>query len=178
MVRWEIFASRLASSSPAFFRVLRDRHEELIRAIALTPFSREEYHRAIYGVTHGLSEVERARRFYIKARQTRTALAQTASLGRWANCKDTSRAGMSGVVSRWLGGVDALDDIAAATLGRPGGIGILKTVSPCPSRAKKMKLTHYRKAAHRQLLASPSIRASPRPPHIRSRRTARWSFAE
>ncbi len=95
-----------------FFRVLRDRHEELIRAIALTPFSREEYHRAIYGSTNGISDVERARRFYIKARQTRTGLAQTASLGRWANCKDTSRAGMSGVVSRWLGGVDALDEIA------------------------------------------------------------------
>ncbi|MDR3159716.1 MAG: DNA adenine methylase [Zoogloeaceae bacterium] len=95
-----------------FFRVLRDRHEELVRAIALTPFSREEYHQAIYGSAHGIGDVERARRFYIKARQTRTGLAQTASLGRWANCKDTSRAGMSGVVSRWLGGVDALDDIA------------------------------------------------------------------
>ncbi|WP_264986512.1 DNA adenine methylase [Komagataeibacter swingsii] len=95
-----------------FFRVLRDRHEELVRAIALTPFSREEYHQAIHGDTSGISDVERARRFYIKARQTRTGLAQTASLGRWANCKDTSRAGMSGVVSRWLGGVDALDEIA------------------------------------------------------------------
>lgn len=95
-----------------FFRILRDRHEELIRAIALTPFSREEYHLAIYGNTQGISDVERARRFYICARQTRTGLAQTASLGRWANCKDTSRSGMSGVVSRWLGGVDALDDIA------------------------------------------------------------------
>jgi DNA adenine methylase len=95
-----------------FFRVLRDRHEELVRAIGLTPFSREEYHLAIYGSLQGVDEVERARRFYIKARQTRTGLAQTASLGRWANCKDTSRAGMSGVVSRWLGGVAALDDIA------------------------------------------------------------------
>lgn len=95
-----------------FFRVLRDRHEELIRAIALTPFSREEYHRAIYESTAGISEAERARRFYIKARQTRTGLAQTASLGRWANCKNTSRSGMSGVISRWLGGVDALDEIA------------------------------------------------------------------
>ena len=95
-----------------FFRVLRDRHDELIRSISLTPFSREEYHRAIYGATQGISDVERARRFYIKARQTRTGLAQTASLGRWANCKDTSRSGMSGVVSRWLGGVDALDEIA------------------------------------------------------------------
>ena len=95
-----------------FFRVLRDHHEELIRAIALTPFSREEYHGAIYGSTNGISDVERARRFYIKARQTRTGLAQTASLSRWANCKDTSRAGMSGVVSRWLGGVEALSEIA------------------------------------------------------------------
>ncbi len=94
-----------------FFRVLRDQHEELIRAIALTPFSREEYYRAIH-TTNGVSDVERARGFYIKARQTRTGLAQTASLGRWANCKNTSRSGMSGVVSRWLGGVGALDDIA------------------------------------------------------------------
>lgn len=95
-----------------FFRMLRDRHEELIRAIGLTPFSREEYYRAIHDNGKGNNEVERARRFYIRARQTRTGLAQTASLGRWANCKNTSRAGMSGVVSRWLGGVDALDDIA------------------------------------------------------------------
>lgn len=95
-----------------FFRVLRDRKEELIQSISLTPFSREEYHRAIYGAMHGISDVERARRFYIKARQTRTGLAQMASLGRWANCKNTSRAGMSGVVSRWLGGIDALDEIA------------------------------------------------------------------
>lgn len=95
-----------------FFRVLRDNHEELVRAIALTPFSREEYHLAICGSTEGVSQVELARRFYIKARQTRTGLAQTASLGRWANCKETSRAGMSGVVSRWLGGVAALDEIA------------------------------------------------------------------
>ena len=40
----------------SFFRVLRDRHEELIRAIALTPFSREAYHRAIYGSTGVTSE--------------------------------------------------------------------------------------------------------------------------
>jgi DNA adenine methylase len=95
-----------------FFRVLRNRHEELIRSVALTPFSREEYYTAIYGETNGICEIERARRFYVKARQTRTGLAQTASLGRWANCKNTSRAGMSGVVSRWLGGVDALEEIA------------------------------------------------------------------
>ena len=99
-----------------FFRVLRDSHEELVRLIALTPFSREEYYLAVEPREGETSIVERARHFYIKARQTRTGLAQTASLGRWANCKDTSRAGMSGVVSRWLGGVDALDDIAQRLL--------------------------------------------------------------
>lgn len=95
-----------------FFRVLRDDGAALQRAIALTPFSREEFHRAIVSSPRDATELERARRFYIRARQTRTGLAQTATLGRWANCKDTSRAGMSGVVSRWLGGVEALSDIA------------------------------------------------------------------
>ena len=98
-----------------FFKILRDKQEELIRGISLTPFSREEYYMAIYGTGNDdeiVDDVEQARRFYIRARQTRTGLAQTASLGRWANCKDSSRSGMSGVVSRWLGGVDALDEIA------------------------------------------------------------------
>ena len=40
--------------------------------------------------------LERARRFFVRARQTRTGLAQTASVGRWANCLGTSRAGMTG----------------------------------------------------------------------------------
>ena len=95
-----------------FFRVLRDRPEEITRAIALTPFSREEFYIALNGPHSGISDLERARRFYIRARQTRTGLAQTATLGRWANCKNTTRSGMSGVVSRWLGGVEALAGIA------------------------------------------------------------------
>jgi DNA adenine methylase len=98
-----------------FFRVLRDQPEELTREIALTPFSREEFHRAIAGpqadTPKAKCALERARLFYVRARQARTGLAQTATLGRWANCRDTSRAGMSGVVSRWLGGVAGLSEI-------------------------------------------------------------------
>lgn len=60
--------------------------------------------------------IERARRFYIRARQVRTGLAQTASVGRWANCKNTSRAGMSGVISRWLGGIEQLTEISQRLL--------------------------------------------------------------
>ncbi len=93
-----------------FFRVLREQREKLTEVIGLTPFSREEFAIACH-LDPTRSDLERARRFYVRARQVRTGLAQTASLGRWANCKDTSRAGMSGVVSRWLGGVEALPEI-------------------------------------------------------------------
>lgn len=98
-----------------FFRVLRNRTEDLVREIVLTPFSREEF--AVALETHnGITDVERARRFFTRARQVRTGLAQTASVGRWANCKNTSRAGMSGVVSRWLGSVEHLPQIAERLL--------------------------------------------------------------
>jgi DNA adenine methylase len=99
-----------------FFRVLREESQELARAIALTPFSREEFHRAVTNSPPAKTAFERARRFYIRARQARTGLAQTATLGRWANCKDTSRAGMSGVISRWLGGVEGLPEIGLRLL--------------------------------------------------------------
>lgn len=98
-----------------FFRVLRESSDDLIRQIGLTPFSREEFHQACMPAT-AMNNVERARRFFVRARQVRTGLAQTASLGRWANCKNTSRAGMSGVVSRWLGSVHMLPDIAERLL--------------------------------------------------------------
>ena len=98
-----------------FFRVLRDQKEKLVEAIGLTPFSREEFAIACK-FDSGLSGLERARRFYVRARQVRTGLAQTASLGRWANCKNTSRNGMSGVISRWLGAVKDLPLIAARLL--------------------------------------------------------------
>jgi DNA adenine methylase len=99
-----------------FFRVLRDETELLARQIALTPFSREEFFHAINEPGRALTDLERARRFFVRARQTRTGLAQTATLGRWANCKNTSRSGMSGVISRWLGGIEGLDDIGARLL--------------------------------------------------------------
>ncbi len=99
-----------------FFRVLRERRDDLIQAIALTPFSREEYYLASTNHAQALSDLERARRFFIRARQSRTGLAQTASIGRWANCKNTSRAGMAGAISRWFGSVDALPAIALRLL--------------------------------------------------------------
>lgn len=93
-----------------FFRCLRDHGDELIRLISLTPFSREELVKACRSEP-SLSDIERARRFFVRARQTRTGLAQTSSEGRWAHCVLTSRAGMAGAVSRWLGSVEGLPQI-------------------------------------------------------------------
>ena len=98
-----------------FFRTLREQESELTKAIGLTPFSREELVLACQPARN-LSDLERARRFYVRARQTRTGLAQTSSEGRWAHCVLTSRAGMAGAVSRWLGSVDGLSEIAQRLL--------------------------------------------------------------
>lgn len=99
-----------------FFKVLRDQRDALIEAIGLTPFAREELRLASEKPTDNLSDLERARRFFVRARQVRTGLAQTASAGRWAHCKLTSRAGMAGAVSRWLGSVEGLSEIAQRLL--------------------------------------------------------------
>ncbi len=99
-----------------FFRVLREHKDALIEAIGLTPFSRKEFELAISEPEAKLSDIERARRFFVRARQVRTGLAQTASSGRWAHCVLTSRAGMAGAVSRWLGSVEDLAEIAQRLL--------------------------------------------------------------
>jgi DNA adenine methylase len=100
-----------------FFRVLRDNKEDLVEKIGLTPFSREEFYKSVTKNPVSIEDaIERARLFYVRARQARTGLAQTASLGRWANCRNTSRAGMSGVVSRWLGAIEDLPHIAMRLL--------------------------------------------------------------
>ena len=75
-----------------FFATLRhpEHGERLLKEIALTPFSREELALACTPEPD-LDNMERARRFYVRARQTRTGLAQTSSEGRWAQCILTSR---------------------------------------------------------------------------------------
>src|SRR5437879_1323837 len=54
-----------------FFECLRDHGKELVRLISLTPFSRVELVKALAPAT-GLTTLERAKRFFARARQTRT----------------------------------------------------------------------------------------------------------
>jgi DNA adenine methylase len=52
-----------------FFRVLRDQPDELIRLIELTPYAREEQLLSFDDLA-GVSEVERARRLYVRCWQS------------------------------------------------------------------------------------------------------------
>lgn len=57
-----------------FFRVLRDKHEELLPKIHLTPFARDEFGAALEDSPADISDVERARRFFVRVRQSRNAM--------------------------------------------------------------------------------------------------------
>jgi DNA adenine methylase len=92
-----------------FFRVLRDKREELLPLLELTPYSRLEFEESLRSDRD--TDVERARKFFVVARQVRTGLATTASVGRWAYVTRDSRRGMALVVSRWLSAIDGLEDI-------------------------------------------------------------------
>ena len=68
-----------------FFRVLREKPDDLIRAIYLTPFAREEYELA-QRPEEGLSDLERARRFYVRSWQGRGGPTRTWRTG-WRRAK-------------------------------------------------------------------------------------------
>jgi len=95
------------SNLVTIFRVLRDRPDELRRALELTPYSREEYVRCL-GPLDGLDDVEKARRLIVRYRQVFGGTGQTATPGQWSYSVTFSCRGMSGVVSRWLSTIDAV----------------------------------------------------------------------
>lgn len=99
-----------------FFKVLRDQPEELIRLLRLTPFSREE-RRLAFEARHSKegSNLERARRFFVLARQTRSGLAQKEKgmLNSWRFARDSVARGVSDAIAQWESGLDGLAAVAA-----------------------------------------------------------------
>lgn len=63
-----------------FWRILRDRPDELARVCALTPHSRAEFDAAARGAT---DELERARRIFVRLTQGRAHTTQTEHRGWW-----------------------------------------------------------------------------------------------
>ena len=93
-----------------FFKVLRTNSEELIRLLELTPYSREEFALAC-DIKKDLPDIEKARLFFIRARQVRNGLATKATPGRWSYTKKDSRRDIALPVNQWLGGIDGLQEI-------------------------------------------------------------------
>lgn len=89
-----------------FFRVLRDRPDELVRALSLTPWSREECDRAW---KRSLVKLERARRFCVRCSQGRFAKVSGQTTG-WRTQKDATHNGSC--VQSWFNN-EHLFEIAA-----------------------------------------------------------------
>lgn len=92
-----------------FFRVLRERPEELINAIQLTPYSRAEF--ASSCERQAVPDLERARRFYVRVGQSRYGMPD-ASPGQWSYCVADARRDMSSAVSAWRSCVERLEVVA------------------------------------------------------------------
>ena len=70
-----------------FFKILRDSPEELAEAINLSPHCRQDWQNAWRGNRNGLSELEKARRTYVRFSQSHNGIGRT-----WGYevCKNTS----------------------------------------------------------------------------------------
>ena len=92
-----------------FFRVLRNQPDKLFCQLVLTPVSREEYECAWEPDTD--DDVERARKFYVRIRQSFYGLGAQRKNKGWHLTTRNSRAHLSEVVSKWLNGTVKLVDI-------------------------------------------------------------------
>lgn len=96
---------------PNFFRCLRDHPVVLREKLALTPFSRSEYVRCL-APQPGTDDIERARQFFVVARQVRGGLATSATPGKWAFCRTESSRGMGQTIAKWDAAIARLDQVA------------------------------------------------------------------
>lgn len=76
-----------------FFRMLRDREQDLVRALTLTPYSRDEYLTADLEASSNLDDLERARRFFVRTTQSFNACG--AAAGKRASWSNGMRRGSS-----------------------------------------------------------------------------------
>lgn len=92
-----------------FFRVLREQPQAFMEAVSLTPYAREE-HKACKSLPLTSDPVEKARRFFVAARQSRMGIAEPGKAG-WSFSKHASTSGVARAVSSWLGGIERLPEM-------------------------------------------------------------------
>lgn len=90
-----------------FFRVLRENGEDLIKKLALTPYSRKELSECQEPTPD--DPIEWARRTFVQARQSVMGIKDGRS---WATTKEI-RKGTSQMISRWSGGIETLYPVIA-----------------------------------------------------------------
>lgn len=90
-----------------FFRMLRERTSDLVRALTLTPYARAEYASADLDDLD-LDDLERARRFFVRATQGFNA----AGSGRWAGWSNGIRNGSTSDTDSVADAVDRLEHVA------------------------------------------------------------------
>lgn len=95
-----------------FFEVLRDHEEDLLRVLRFTPCSEREY-RKCWGGESDMSDLERARRFYVRVRQSFFGLGAQRENKGWHMAKQHVNAQGGETVSRWWNGVEKLHEVAA-----------------------------------------------------------------
>lgn len=92
-----------------FFRVLRDHEDELIKMLELTPCSLEEYNRCW---TQSKNDLENARRFYVRVRQSFFGLGMQRENKGWHMAKSHVNCQGGETVSRWNNGILKLPEVA------------------------------------------------------------------
>lgn len=93
-----------------FFKVLRNKPEELIMLLSLTPVSREEYNNA-WVIGGGLDEIEAARRFYVRVRQSFYGLGIQRKNKGWQMSSKNSGCKHGETVNKWHNALEKLWDI-------------------------------------------------------------------
>jgi len=95
-----------------FFRVLRESGEELIRALELTPYSRQEYLES-WPIQHP-NDIERARMFFIRCMQSYGAHGHFHKHSAWSLSKTEYTQGVSQSLYRWISRVNGLAEVVVA----------------------------------------------------------------
>jgi len=95
-----------------FFRVLRESGEELIRALELTPYSRQEYLES-WPIQHP-NDIERARMFFIRCMQSYGAHGHFHKHSAWPLSKTEYTQGVSQSLYRWISRVNGLAEVVVA----------------------------------------------------------------
>lgn len=93
-----------------FFNVLREKPDQLIAVLELTPHSKYEYDNAWYADKD--SDVEKARKFFIRTQQSIHAAGAQDKVKGWAASISESRVSISEKTHKWIRAVNGLFEVA------------------------------------------------------------------